>query len=163
MRTRRGSFDNGVLWDKVPEAPEHPGNWVNPVVPPNSTENVGGRFVDGVPGWIEGRVGRISRRLMGGTWSLPRTREAAERLVKMVRRMKGGDEPVVGRSDVSVLMYPLIGDDELFDDLDRVQGEYFRSCGRLVEARVRKLAKQDEKDFNKPGEKKVVDWVAENI
>lgn len=162
MRTRRGSFDNGVLWDKVPEAPEHPENWTNPTVPPYSTENVGERFYEGAPGWIEAKVVRIARKLVGGTWSLPNSRNAAM-LWKMIKRLKAGEQAVEGKTDVGDALYHLLGDDELFDELDRAKGEYLRRCGKAVENRVKVLAKQKDEDFQKPDEKKAVDWVAENL
>jgi hypothetical protein len=66
-RGRCGEFDNGRLWDRVPDAPERPENWTNPAVPPYSNEDLGNRFVDGVPSWIQGgtstdlKTSRMSR------------------------------------------------------------------------------------------------------
>ena len=53
-RRFKGSFDNGCSWDKVPEAPINPENWTNPSVPPMSTEDLGNRFYEGVPSYIQG-------------------------------------------------------------------------------------------------------------
>ena len=59
-RRCRGGFDNGVAWDRVPEAPERPEGWFNPAVPPMSAEVVGEKFVDGAPSWLEARAGRVT-------------------------------------------------------------------------------------------------------
>ena len=50
-------------YDRVPEAPNKPQDWTNPSVPPVSTENLAGRFVDGVPGALEGSTGRLAEEV----------------------------------------------------------------------------------------------------
>ena len=57
----KGSFDNGVSWDRVPDAPENPEDWANPVTPPMSTEDLSGRYVDGVPGCLQAKEARMDR------------------------------------------------------------------------------------------------------
>lgn len=60
-------FDNGVSWDKVPDAPKHPAEWASPETPPMSTENLSERYVDSAPGYLQAKerfMDRISRIAM---------------------------------------------------------------------------------------------------
>ena len=117
----------------------------------------------------EARIARIAKKVVGGTWSLPDNAAKVTKLVKLVKMMKAGKW--VGNKkkdlveDVEDELYPLVGDDDLFDNLGYVRREetvkgvlnetsYLKSVGFYVESFIEKLVKngpdnlQHKKDYD---------------
>ena len=96
-------------------------------------------------------VVRGSRQKMAGTWSLPQTPQAAMLIKRVVKVLQRGDSPLVGaKNDVEDALYNLLGDDELFDDLDRQRKYYYQACADSIVSRIKKMAMQKPQDFKNP-------------
>jgi hypothetical protein len=96
---------------------------------------------------------RVSKEVMAGTWSLPKNDNDTEMIVRMVTAMKAGDWLTKGNtSPVNDAMYNLLGDDSMFDDLDRAVRVYLKACAAAIVKRVRELAKDPSSSYRRVAE-----------
>lgn len=82
-----------------------------------------------------------------GTWALPDNANAVRMLENVVKALKQGKSPQ-GRNDVTDILYPLLGDDELFDSLERLAKDYHQKCGEAVVRRIRQMASESSQGFD---------------
>ena len=90
---------------------------------------------------------RANKMKTAGTWALPDTPDKASQLAAIVRTLRGGELPA---KDVSEHIYRLLGDDDLFDELGRLEKAYAQGCASAIAKRVRGLAAQPPGDFKDP-------------
>jgi len=106
----------------------------------------------------------ICRTRKAGTWALPKMYDAS-RLVKFVKRMEKGEWPVP-MNDIGDLLYPILGDDALFDQIDRAERMYLKTSANAIRARIRELAEQAAKhpeEFTDPEDGKVLQLIWDKI
>ncbi len=86
-----------------------------------------------------------------GIWALPRDPNAVRMLRNIIKILKEGKSPH-DRNDVQDSLYPLLGDDQLFDDIARLEKEYHKKCGAAAVRRLKELAGKNSADFKNPEE-----------
>ena len=86
-----------------------------------------------------------------GTWAMPRDPNAVRMLGNIIKMLKDGKSPQ-DRNDVQDSLYPLLGDDRLFDDIGKLEKEYHKKCGAAAVRRLKELAGQNPADFKNPEE-----------
>jgi hypothetical protein len=98
---------------------------------------------------------RVVRQVFAGTWALPNTPAKAEKIISGVRNMSRGRLPDGGIPDkkpmvdnVESYFYNLLGDDDLFDDIDdlakrfKEPREFLNACSISIKSHIEKLVKQ---------------------
>ena len=89
---------------------------------------------------------KLAKELTAGTWSAPKTPSEMKRLEKMIRRMQNGEEPLPGRTDITTILYPLLGDDRLFDELESAKRVYLTTCAEEIKSRLKTMMDDTWKD-----------------
>lgn len=100
---------------------------------------------------LQENINRVASTIItGGTWSIPETESSMNELAKIVKKLESGKPPVNNDADVNSAIYHLLGDDELYDVLDKLkedfqkaQTTYFKSCGKAIKYKVEKMAREN--------------------
>lgn len=66
------------------------------------------------------RISKIADKI-AGTWSIPDSSIKVEKLVRIVKEMDRGNWPMGENGDINNILYDLIGDDDLYDKIDRIR------------------------------------------
>ena len=87
---------------------------------------------------------------VAGTWSLPTTGNAVK-LVKLIKRLQAGMWPDESHNGVvESSAYGLLGDDQLFDELNEIARGYLKSCADAMVNRLKQLAKNNPSSYRDP-------------
>ena len=98
------------------------------------------------------RLLRIAKRLVGGTWALPKNERDAKKIVMMAKRMENGMEPMPGEFSVGNAFHGILGNDSFYDDVDGARKVFYQRCSRAVRAVVKELVLQPRDSFKRPNE-----------
>lgn len=90
-----------------------------------------------------------------GTWSLPQTKQQAEKLSKLL------EKPLLSRS-IEDNLYHLAGDDNLFDEISTLKKEYgskydFRNRVKTFINNIIERYENNPEDFSKPFESEALE------
>ena len=91
---------------------------------------------------------KIAKEVGAGTWSLPKNNSDVNKIVKYIKKMAKGEEPVEGR-EITDIFYNLIGDDNLFDKLRTEKEYYLKDCANTIIDEIKRMIKDGEQSFTK--------------
>jgi len=100
---------------------------------------------------VAGELLKIAREIRGETWALPNSSSKIVKLAQLIRSLKAGEWPSKGEiNPVTDALYPLVGNDALFDSIDSAGRMYLSECARHIESAIKKLAAMPESGFRDP-------------
>ena len=90
----------------------------------------------------------LSIKKTAGIWALPDTPAKAERIKELINILREGHLPE--NNDVEQYVYNLLGDDNLFDAIDRLEDAFAKQCAKVIVKRIAELAAQPQDSFKNP-------------
>ncbi len=92
---------------------------------------------------------------------MPNNRMKAQKILTIIKDMEKGDWP--NDETPTMALYDLLGDDQLFDQLDLAAKPFLKACAEATKKRIKQFAQMGSDEYSDPKDKEQLDWLAKQL
>ena len=138
----------------ISDAMHEAGIYFDDIVPWNEGKPFADRYIDDLAIAYKGDWEDVKNQILSkptriaGTWSTPESDADVRKLSLYVKNW--GENTLDQEKFPADVIYHLLGDDTLFDELDKLRHEFFKDSAKAIAKRVKELAEAKPESFRNP-------------